>query len=195
MLKIEYDWFGGQSCGMIRFKRDGKYGYIDFAGKVAIEPKFEFYSEFSEDATITSDKDGFYFLDKKGSKLFAGKRFAEVSDFNEGLACVAEKGTEGKKGLVSATGEIVLEAVYDNIDDCDTAGIYIVQKKNLYGLYDKEGREIAKPKYEMIGGFSEEGLAAVCRKKKYGYIDTDGNFVIGIKYEKANKFYSGKAEV
>lgn len=85
--------------------------------------------------------------------------------------------------------------VRDNIYDCGTAGIYIVQKKNLYGLYDNEGRELVKPKYEMIEGFSDEGLAAVCLNKKYGYIDTEGNVVIGIKYEKARKFYCGKAEV
>lgn len=194
VLKKEDDWLGPLSCGLIRFNRDGKQGYLDLAGKVAIEPKFKLSTEFSEDAAYTKDKDGFYYFDKKGAELFPGKRFAEVSDFNDGLALVVEKGKEEKKyGFIDKTGKFAIEPAF-LLPACFSEGLAFVNKDGKRLFIDKTGKEAfpLDPKISAAAPFSE-GLSIVRSiAGKVGAIDKTGKFVIEMNIEdiEAN-FFAG----
>jgi len=67
------------------------YGYIDRAGKMAIEPKyFGFALDFSEGLALISVKDKIGFIDKTG-KIVIKPEFSYGTSFRNGLAAV-EKG-------------------------------------------------------------------------------------------------------
>lgn len=185
VVKIEHDWVSTPSCGMILFKRDGKYGYLDFAGNVAIEPKFKLSTDFSEDAAYTKDKDGFYYFDKKGAELFAGKRYDEVSNFADGLACAAKKEKDGKKyGFIDKTGKFVIEPAF-TMPAHFSEGLAFVMKDGKRLFIDKTGKEAfpLDPKICEAAAFSE-GLSCVTSMDgKTGFIDKTGKFAIEMNIE------------
>jgi len=191
VIKIEHDWVGAPSCGMILFKRDGKCGYLDLKGGVAIEPKFKLSTDFFEDAAFTKDKDGFYYFDKKGAELFAGKRFDEVSNFADGLACVAQKGKDGKKyGFIDKTGKFVIEPAF-LMPAYFSEGLAFVVKDGKRSFIDKTGKEAfpLDPKICDAVSFSE-GLSCVSSTDgKTGFIDKTGKFAIDMNIEE--KCYLG----
>lgn len=47
-----------------------KYGYIDETGRVAVEPRFEEASEFSEGPAVVRAGDGYGFIDKSGKYVW-----------------------------------------------------------------------------------------------------------------------------
>ncbi|MGH7885428.1 MAG: WG repeat-containing protein, partial [Thermodesulfobacteriota bacterium] len=112
---------------------DGKYGFIDKTGKVAIEPKFEYVGTFSEGlyAVLINGKWGF--IDRK-EKIVIEPKYDNPSEFKNGLALVNERENE-----------------------------FYINKKGTYVLGKTEeikdkNKDAHKSKFEDIGEF-KEGLA------------------------------------
>ena len=75
----------------------------------------------------------------------------------EGLARVKTGGWSGKFGYIDKTGEVKIEAAFDEADDFrEDRAIVVVHDK--YGIIDKDGAYVLEPKYEYIASFSD-GLA------------------------------------
>ena len=108
-------------------KLDGKWGFIDKAGKFVIEPLYGYVGKFCEGrVSFTKGSlsfktvpyshgpglcSGFYsnclwgYLDTEG-KILVEPSFEEASDFSEGMARV---GIDGMFGFVSKDGRIAIE--------------------------------------------------------------------------------------
>ena len=122
----------------------GKWGFIDRAGKMIIEPRFELQSAFSEglaDVQIEGDEG---YIDKTG-KMVISPQFTYAGDFSEGLApaCVGYWKT-GKWGFIDRPGKFVIKPRFDRVEPFSD-GLALVEIDEKRGYVDRTGRYIWKP--------------------------------------------------
>ncbi|MCU1236887.1 MAG: Leptospira repeat protein [Candidatus Solibacter sp.] len=189
-----------------------KYGYIDTAGKMVVEPRFDWASEFSEGmARVTiGGKTGY--IDRTG-KLVIAAQFSDGTDFHEGRAAAIlenckragalcggdhyapEGNPEGRcqYAVIDRTGRPVSDARYDKVLEF-SEGLAPVMSGGAMGYIDTTGRLAISAQFESAFPFSD-GLALVKRGERWGYISHSGEFAIPARFAEAMDFSEGLAAV
>ena len=208
---IDYDEISFFREGLAKVKKDGKYGYIDRAGKEVIPCQYDDADRFNIGLAAVS-KDGKYgYIDRMGKEVIPFKYFHACRFSDNGLAVVSEHDdiytkviTSGHvcfshriSGLIDRTGKEIVPCKYFDIEDF-IEGLAIVGGKGeygyKYGLIDETGKEIVPCQYDGIYPF-KEGLARVYKNGKYGYIDRTGKEIVPCQYDFAFSFSEGLARV
>lgn len=181
---------------------DGKKGFIDKSGRMAIPPRYTYAYPFSEGlAAVTmspTGDDGWGHIDVSGQWVVQ-PRFGWASSFSDGLAPVNRV---RDCGYVDRTGAVVVKPPLSaNETDCAAVwgqfadGLARWKFGKKYGFIDQTGKTIISPKFDLTFGFSE-GLAAVLIRGKWSYIDTEGRTVIQpMSLRRAEAFRHGLASV
>ncbi len=100
----------------------------------------------------------------------------------------------GKIGLITADGSIIVPADYDQVWNLQENGNIKVMRNGKLGIYNVEGGIVIPTEYEMIWNF-ENGIARVMRNGKIGYVNQNGNEFIACDYDQIWSFKDGKAKV
>ena len=89
----------------------------------------------------------------------------------------------GKKmGLIGFDGKTIFDAIYDNIEPTNLAGVYRISQNKGVGLLDTTWSIRTGPTHESIGDFNEFGIAVVKEKRGFAFINS--------KNYKTSKFYN-----
>jgi hypothetical protein len=133
--------------------RQGKYGYIDKAGKWVIPPTYFKALDFIEGlAPIQDDKGHWQFIDHSG-KVVVKTSSEEIGYFNEGRAAVqVGSGDNALWGFIDKTGKMVIPARYSEVVNGFYNGIAVVvdPKTEDQVLIDKTGREVFRMQGEHM---------------------------------------------
>ncbi len=213
-----YDWeFGEFSGNHLIVRHKGKYGLLDKAGEMVIEPKYDYLEILENPYYVKAGKgDSYGVLDVTG-KVVVPLEYDYIGKMSEDLI-VAKRGAV--YGCFDKSGALVVPMEYDEIrefvggmaririygkfgfintqGDVEVApfsdevenfseGCCLVTMRNKVGLVNLQGDWIAAPMYEDGGSFSA-GYAFLAQKGRYGYIDKSGEFVIPMKYSQAKSF-------
>jgi S1-C subfamily serine protease len=100
----------------------------------------------------------------------------------------------GKQGVISKSGEIILPAIYKDILRDGDNGFIVMDTLENMGYINNQGDFIIPCKYDAVHQFSEE-LTMVTTSRKCGYVDTTGTWVIDSIYDDARDFGNGLARV
>lgn len=126
--------------------------------------------------------------------------YSEASDFQNGLAVVAEK---QKYGMITNTGEYFIAPIYESISPyIEKRAIALVDAQH-YVMLGEEGETLTEEPYFSISNLHENRavyaeLHKSSRGQKhivYGYLDADGKEVIPAEYEEAYDYKEQKALV
>ncbi|MBN1458211.1 MAG: WG repeat-containing protein [Armatimonadetes bacterium] len=99
---------------------DGKWGYIDKTGTMAIPPEYrEVFLGFSEGlAPVQSGDDLWGYIDPTG-RMVVEPQYLDVRPFHEGLAAVGVVDSSSRKpwkcGFIDKKGTMVIPAQYDDV--------------------------------------------------------------------------------
>ena len=85
-------------------------------------------------------------------------------------------------GMLSVTGEVVIEPKYEHIDLFSDEGLARFCDHGRWGFVNTDGEKVIPAQYENANNFSE-GLAAVKVDGVWGFIDTSGEMVIEPQFE------------
>lgn len=184
-----------ESQVLFRIKAGGKFGFINEQGKLVIEPQFDWANWFifkngvchavlgERNGLINSSGEFVVELNQsiKSVNLFVN----DVTDFDD---------INGKQGLISKSGDIVLPAIYKMIQSDGNKGFIVEDTLGKFGYVRCNGEFIMPCQYDDVKGF-EEGLMVVAKDSKYGYVDTTGVLVIDMVYSEAYSFGDGFARV
>lgn len=204
------------SHGLIRAEQQGKCGFLDTFGKVAIPLKYEQVWNFSAGlaGVVQGGKAGF--VDTKG-KIKIPLKYDYVWSFSNGLAVVEKN---NKLGAINTTGQLIVPVAYDKIMPLDNGqwivhklgqqGVidstgkfviplssnrsisqkgefYILQYKYEKGLFNQAGKQLIDGFYNDIQVYPKLQLIRLDRgNRHFGLADYDGNIVLPLKHKYFN---------
>lgn len=143
----------------------------------------------------TRDGDRYGFRRDDGF-VVAPNIYLHVDQFNDGYCRVWLEDT--LCGLISASGEVVVPCLYDNVF-LPSCGRIMVAKNGLFGYTDLHGDLLIPPVYPQAATFSDNRAAVVVVVDSLFYlctfIDTLGNTLFEPIYESVLSFSDGYAPV
>ena len=157
---------------MSAYYENGKWGFINTEGEVAIQPDFDEVEDFSDDLAIVK-KDGKWGVVNKIGKYVHDCEYDSISAFDSGIA-YAMKGAipfylyeSGKK--VQLTRSSYRYMPFSN-------GMARIQniKTGRWGYTDAKGEVVISPDYSVASDFNN-GHAVVERKGKSYIINKNGD--------------------
>jgi hypothetical protein len=166
---------------------DGKWGFIDRRGDVAIPLQYSRAYRFSKGmAAVLDPKTGKWgFIDKKGDYVIV-PRFDDIAPgfylsgifpcaWSEELMPVCPDRKTGLWGYIDRKGNDVIAPRFCSAGNfcCGLAPVQ-VDANGKYGFADKTGKIVIEPKYDDAPGFSKSGVAFVKVGRSYILIDKTG---------------------
>lgn len=160
------------------------YDLIDLDGNVILQSVGlkPFESGFSDGVAVVkvpakSERRTPYFMEEYGvidpeGKWIVSPEFGEILKFVDGFAITTK---HGKKGVIDAKGNVVIDNIYDQIKRDDD--YFEIELKKKSGLADKTGKVVLPPKYEFCM-VRKDGLFSIKSKKGYGLADLKGKEII-----------------
>ncbi|WP_197454160.1 WG repeat-containing protein [Stieleria varia] len=160
---------GGGAAPRIAFVRDDEYGYLDAAGRVAIEPMYRWADDFRDGVALCSLNGQGTMIDESGSVIGTVPAHAATyfrADSDRVWYQVGEKW-----GLCNFQGEVLIQPLYEDVDAFSDS----LARVNI-------GAKLRFP------GFMEGG--------KTGYINRNGESVIACSFDELGwGFHNGYATV
>lgn len=196
---------------LFRVRVDGKYGFIDSHGRVAIAPRFLLAEQFHEGlASVSIDSESYGYIDHAGHFVIQ-PQFEWARNFACGRAVVSKA---GRAFYIDASGSRVVPARYDECRDY-SMGVALVARAtavgrlfqllenhdgNAFYVYiDRDGFECGDPRFNG-GRFADNDELLPLRRDgkngKYEYIGrVDGRTHICAQFDEASAFSEGLASV
>jgi hypothetical protein len=156
-----------ESKELYRIQVGGKCGFINENGKLVIEPQFDRAYFFFSDSVCFAQVG-----ERKGLINSNGEYIAELDTtinwIYEFKNNVAEFITNnGKQGVISKSGEIILPAIYKDILRDGDNGFIVMDTLENMGYINNQGDFIIPCKYDAVHQFNE-GLTMVATSSKCG---------------------------
>ena len=104
VMEAKYDEIYTFSEGLAMVAGQGKYGFVDKAGREVIAPQFAEATAFSEGLAAVSDGESWGYIDKAG-KTIIPFNYDDATGFSEGLAAVQ---LDGLYGYIDKAGKEVI---------------------------------------------------------------------------------------
>lgn len=174
---------------------NGRWGYIDAKGKLAVTPVFRDAMDFSEGIAAVKVEDKWGYVDASG-KLVVPPEYAGASEFSEGLAAV-RKGAGW--GYVDRRGNVSIAPRFLTADKF-SGGLAAARgpSSTMVGYIGRNGDWAILPRFRHAAPFSG-GMAAVWTMDggdaSWGFIGRDGTFAIRPRFTYAFGFSEGLAAV
>ena len=123
------------------------YGYIDYTGKVLVEPKYESITRFSDhDEILLSFMDNGKNGIIKGKKIIVNPKYQSITYYNIPEVFVVNK--NGRYGVLNKSGDEILKTEYQ---ECIVLGEYIsVRNNEQMMLFDIHGNLVNTNTYKSI---------------------------------------------
>ena len=183
---------------------DGKWGFIDSAGKLVVAAQYEAAHVFCEGLATVKTNGKYGYIDEN-NKMVIAPQFRWTLGFREGLAWVDDiQSRSGFSGFIDRSGTLLFSPPPEyRAADGFREGLAVAcppmidrddQTETKWGFINRTGAWEIKPRFEYAWGF-EEGLAAVKENGKWGFINNHGEYVLAPKYDSACYFSEGVAKV
>jgi len=148
-IEPRYTDAGDFGEGLAYAEKDGEKFIIDKTGNpvAAVEHAF---GTFSNGLAVFRKDDLYGYIDRNG-KIAIEPRFAWAKDFRNGLAAVQTRMEAGGKwGFINTSGNMVVDAVYDEVEDF-TTGYARAYKYNdfTYYILDGNGKVVHSGRYRV----------------------------------------------
>lgn len=156
VIKYKYDDAGDFSTGLAPVKINGKWGYIDRAGKDVIASMYDSAGVFIRDAGLAKvGLAGHYGLVDKTGKEIVPVKYDEIGDFAGKLIKVS---LAGKWGFIDKTGREIIPVTYEKVGEF-YRGLASVCLGGKYGYIDETGAVAIPLIYDAAANFSGDEAA------------------------------------
>lgn len=157
-------------------------GIIDLAGRVIIEPKYEYLELPSEGLIVAGRLDyRMGYLDLTG-KWAIGQRFSRVSSFHDGVARAWEAGAAkyARAGKIDREGNWIERPKWQDITEPDAEGRRFVCKQSggQWGLIGADGLWLIRPRWDVLHEPDGMGNRAARADDLWGLIDANGGWLV-----------------
>lgn len=173
----------------VQLEDDGKWGYLNKAGEVAIEFSYDYAQEF-ESKRASVDLGEFEFLINQQGQILDTVKF----EYKKRKFPIIGSANVWKLGKLNSRGDTIMQMKYRSFGYPQGELMWYFTGEK-YGLADTTGTILIEPIYDKLTYFSDNGLALARRDGKYGFIERDGTVHIEFQYLNARGFKYGLAAV
>ena len=184
--------------GYSRFStEEGKAGYVDKNGKIAIEAKFNGAGDFADGIAVASELDGddniiVGVINAKGKYVIEPKKDRRYWNLGEGRLSYRE-GEDYKRGLLDKNGNVLLEPKYDYMYPF-SCGLALVETDRKYAFINTKGQEVLSDYYSATSFVEDMAWVMKDEDSKIELIDKRGNVLLTLEEdERPNDFHNGLA--
>lgn len=190
---------------VLKFAENGKYGLIDFQGKVIVKAKYDEINsfDFNEGLLLVKEKDKYGIININGAvvvkpkydKIESDGYYEEGAGYKKsGFIVGTKSGDTYKYGYIGFDRKKVLDMKYEQIaripNTSKNDDIYLLAIQNGKVGFYKNKNNIINHEYEDMAYDSNNNCLILQKDSKQGIAELDGNIVIDIKYD--NIYVSGK---
>lgn len=158
-INESYDHVYPSSQGLIKVKKEDKYGFIDKDGKMSVSIEYDEAYQYEKDIIIVLKNGKYGIINSKGEEI-APLQYDEIVGFFEGLSAV-KKGT--KWGFINKEGKEVIYPIFDDVRSfSESLAIFVVNDsgRKKTGYIDQQGKIVIEPNFSQASGF-RNGVAKV----------------------------------
>lgn len=194
ILAADYRQIRVESIGndwLISAQKNDRGTYLLYQNEKAIPLKYRELEKFNEQwiRVESEDKQGLISTTGKGIALIQYDYIRSVG--NQYAVTTYQK----KRGVIGATGEVILPNIFDDLIYWETADQFLVQKNSTWTRYDNKGKKL-EGSYTAIGAAYDSPLyLAVGKEGKWGLIDRKGKVIVPIEYDGVGSFPNGWIKV
>ncbi len=181
----------GFSEGLVPVKVNGKWGYLNTEGKLAIPAQYDKVLEFTEGHAAAKKGTAYFILDKKGTETpVAG--VLDIKRFSEGLAPYVD--ASKKTGFINAQGTVVIPAQFESVGYFRAGLTWARTADKKIGYINKTGEWVIQPKFDVAKEFDASGTYARVRTgDQWSYTNTKGELFYVNDTQQYGDFVSGLA--
>lgn len=117
-----FDTYYPFRAGLAPVRRNGRWGVIDHAGELVLEPKYEWTGVGDNGVSLRPEGELYAYVDREGSPIAGG--YLRARDFRDGTGSVL---TKGGWGVIDLDGEWVIPAGQGN-DEPMAEGLLAVER-------------------------------------------------------------------
>lgn len=166
----------GFSDGLAQVIVNGRWGYINTKGQLAISAIYKFTTDFNSGfAIVKKERNTYYVIDKKGNETYIPiERIEYFKPFSEGYADFRNK--DGFNGFIDQTGKVVIQPDYTEVSKF-SGGLAAVRLKKTgkWGYINKKNEMVIPAKYNVAKNFDPvSGIARTRTNNGWAYINQKG---------------------
>jgi hypothetical protein len=184
----------GFNDGFAAVKVDGKWGYMNTEGKMAVPAKYD-KCTVMDGGYATVQKDEKWFVVDKNAAEFPIDipNLDDVNEFSELMA--SYKTSEGLVGFINGLGKSVIEPKFKAAGDFHGSLAWAKNNQDKVGYINAQGIWIIEPIYDAGKNYDAgTGLARVKKGDFWGYVSAKGDFKQMNDSEAFDDFNSGLAK-
>lgn len=181
---------------VFKFKKDDKYGLIDYSGDIILEANYEEISglAYKPEEIKVKVQNKYGVINNKGKEIIKPEFDYIEGDkyYNEEVSSgyiVGIKDENGYKyGYLSENGKQILDIKYNNIErvlDIKSDDVYLIAYDNGKGAIIKNKKKLTNYEYTKIEKVESEDLFWIEKNEKYGFLNLDGESILAPEYEEA----------
>lgn len=186
---------------VLRYKQNGKYGLIDYTGKIITKAIYEEIQGLeNKESELLVKKDGKYgVINQKGAKIINPQYDGIVADGyydeNQKYALsgyiISDKTEEGYRfGYINSKREKVLETKYNSINRIlelnDKENIYLISVRNGQVGVVKNKEVLVNYTYQNVEYDDYNNIFILQRGSNFGASDINGKEIIPLDYKEIN---------
>jgi len=183
---------------VLQYKKDGKYGLIDFNGNEITNAIYDSIESllYKEGCLLVKKDDKVGLINIKGKQIIKPEYYSITADsyYNKDTKykavgfIICTRTDEGYRyGYINSKGEKVLEPIYNTIqrvtEIIDDNNAYLIVEKNGQAGLMKNKEVILECQNEDIEYNRINELFAVKKASKCGVIDIKGNVILPVEYD------------
>ncbi|MCA6362000.1 MAG: WG repeat-containing protein [Bacteroidetes bacterium] len=178
-----YTYIGPWSEGLALVVLDGKFGYLNAAGKIAVPISFLYNREELGD-NLFRNNSARVLLEKKAGlidstgKLILPRDFDDVQPFQDGFAAVNKK---GKWGYADRLQKLRIPYTFDEAGPF-VSGLALVRINGRLGMIDTKGNYVLPPSLEEAQRLPSGYILVADSTRRKGLLDSTGAWVLPCLY-------------
>lgn len=176
---------------ILKVRKDGKYGLIDFNGKVLIDCQYEQIDTLKgvKNSILITKEQKLGLTDNEGN-IIIEPIYKEIKSFGtnyqDGYQVINE---ENKVGVIDFNKTTILQCKYDEIKTTTSSGMYVVKTDGKLKVIDKNEQVVLEDKFEDVKSINGENVVFVTGGKQ-GIIGKDGQVKVQADYEELKYIFS-----
>lgn len=172
-----YEEMGVASDQYIKVKIDGKWGFVDYLGRLRIANRYEDAQDFVS-GTAPVKVNGKWLLLDKLEDFITQPKFDSIHLSADSSFYIVQK--DGKYGVYSLLGKEQIPCEFTKIENHGSS--FSVWQQDKIGILDNNGKFVVPPKFNSINELGN-GYLITEKRSRFGLMTLDGLNIIPAVYD------------